>query len=1277
MSGLGPGTALGADHAATVLSLGPAAYWRLNEITAVPAGNRARNLGTTGTAADGFYNGTSLHPVTGALVASPNGAAAFDGLDGSYVSVANLDALNPTAPFSVEAWVKPNVARPNDDSVACPLASLWRTTVEADGWIFYQMASAWSLRLGNSTNYGLVLNSKSVPQAGRWHHLVATLDGSLARLYVNGIEEASGQLTGSYRPNRRAPMGIGARGDNAFRFEGVLDEVAIYPVVLSTNDVLGHYRNALSPTPVPSYEQLVQQRTPLAYYRLADSAYTPPATLPTARNASSAGTALDGRYQPGMTNGTPGPRPIECYGFTTDNRAADFNGAGGSISTPLQLGGRTAFTVTGWVRRGASRSGLGGWFGDYGVLEVGETGTGETLQVRVPVYNSSIQAPYPFPTDRWGFVAVSATGTNVTLYTNGVPAGSLTGTVSSYGGSSRWFSIGAGVYGAAGDWFRGSLDEIAVFARALSATDLKTLYESAGVAPQISVQPQAPNDPVYAGNTVRLEVAAIGSPTLTYAWRKNGAALSGRTTPQLVLSSVVVANSGAYDVVVRNSYGAVTSLVANLEVLPANPPVIVRSPESRTRFVGAAVTFSVEAAGTPPLTYQWQFNGGNLSGQTAPTLALSNLTTARDGLYRVIVKNSLLPSGIASDAARLTVTTPPRYAAAVLADKPMAYWRLGETNGAVASDAWGGHDGQYSNVDLGLEGASAQDPDRAARFAPERDSHVAVANGTAFAFSGLHPTFTLEAWAKFDAVSGVQRLCSNRHTPDGPSGGYAFGIAGPDHLRFSAFGVQDLDSPEIVPPLLAGRWYHLAVTLDNGMITFYLNGRALGTAYGLASALVASPEPFQLGRNPVIEWGEQELEGTLDELVVYLSAVSPSRLQAHYQARDDGRVPPKFTVHPAPARVYNARPARFTAVAEGSAPVRYQWTVNGAPLTSQTNATLELAGVPGDFTVACLALNAAGTASSDSAQLEIEPLPSSSNVTNCLVLHLEFDSGFTDASGRGNHAQAVGHPAWIPGFIGSAALQYHTDALAIPKVFDYATLDRVSDLLFSTNINFTVAFWTRFTSLPDSLPFFANSANGLGDAGFTLAPSFQTGGWAWSLNDALTPKAWGGIAASSPGRDLINDYRWHHLAFTFDRASNAVTYLDGQPVSTVSLRPATGWNLDTGNPVNVGQASGIYPANGLFDIDDLGVWRCTLTPFDVDTIYLAGARLGKSLASDLNTRIQLEIQRVGPQIEIRWNSTGVLLTAPQPTGPWTANTNASSPFFVTPQNTSQFYRVRQ
>ena len=91
--------------------------------------------------------------------------------------------------------------------------------------------------------------------------------------------------------------------------------------------------------------------------------------------------------------------------------------------------------------------------------------------------------------------------------------------------------------------------------------------------PSIPAPPAIQQDPedqsVISGATVQFAVVADGDEPLAYQWRENGDSLAGATTATLDLKPVVPAQDGyAYDVVVSNPYGAVTSAVATLTVAP-------------------------------------------------------------------------------------------------------------------------------------------------------------------------------------------------------------------------------------------------------------------------------------------------------------------------------------------------------------------------------------------------------------------------------------------------------------------------------------------------------------------------------------------------------------------------------------------------------------------------------------------------------------------------------------------------------------------------------------
>src|SRR5262249_49193496 len=78
-------------------------------------------------------------------------------------------------------------------------------------------------------------------------------------------------------------------------------------------------------------------------------------------------------------------------------------------------------------------------------------------------------------------------------------------------------------------FFKGSIDEVAIFDRALSEGEVYTAYSSAvgGVPPQIFTDVATPPTAPYIGETLSLLVDAGGTPNLSYQWRKNGTAIQG------------------------------------------------------------------------------------------------------------------------------------------------------------------------------------------------------------------------------------------------------------------------------------------------------------------------------------------------------------------------------------------------------------------------------------------------------------------------------------------------------------------------------------------------------------------------------------------------------------------------------------------------------------------------------------------------------------------------------------------------------------------------------
>jgi hypothetical protein len=188
---------------------------------------------------------------------------------------------------------------------------------------------------------------------------------------------------------------------------------------------------------------------------------------------------------------------------------------------------------------------------------------------------------------------------------------------------------------------------------------------SFGLVDNIQVERYVTNTPPYLmshplsqtvtqGNNVMLTALAGGTAPLTYQWRQNGVNLAGATASSLTWNDVQITHSGNYALVVSNVAGSVTSAVATLTVVA--PPTISTPPQSQTVPTGGNVTFHVVANGTPPLSYQWQFDGQNIAGATQSSYSLTSAQPGDAGTYTVGVTNAI--GGVLSAGAVLTVQPP-------------------------------------------------------------------------------------------------------------------------------------------------------------------------------------------------------------------------------------------------------------------------------------------------------------------------------------------------------------------------------------------------------------------------------------------------------------------------------------------------------------------------------------------------------------------------------------------------------------------------------------------
>ena len=177
---------------------------------------------------------------------------------------------------------------------------------------------------------------------------------------------------------------------------------------------------------------------------------------------------------------------------------------------------------------------------------------------------------------------------------------------------------------------------------------------TAPVAPTITTQPAAQT--VTAGQTATFTVVAAGTAPLSYQWQKNGANITGATATSYTTPATASSDSGStFDVTVSNTAGTITSTAAALIVnAVAVAPTITTQPAAQTVTAGQTATFTVVAAGTAPLSYQWRKNGANITGATATSYTTPATASSDSGsTFDVTVSNTA--GTITSTAVALTV----------------------------------------------------------------------------------------------------------------------------------------------------------------------------------------------------------------------------------------------------------------------------------------------------------------------------------------------------------------------------------------------------------------------------------------------------------------------------------------------------------------------------------------------------------------------------------------------------------------------------------------------
>ncbi len=399
------------------------------------------------------------------------------------------------------------------------------------------------------------------------------------------------------------------------------------------------------------------------------------------------------------------------------------------------------------------------------------------------------------------------------------------------------------------------------------------------------------------------------------------------------------------------------------------PPTIISQPTNQTVYLGLTANFNVVASGTPPLSYQWNFNGTNIGGATNTSLTLTNVQLSQAGNYAVLVTN-LYGSSLSSNA---TLAVFPPGTCDPVPSGVVAWWSAeGNANDIIGTNKGYPTGGiTYTNGEVGqafvFNGSTSYIPIPAS---------PSLNLGTG---SGL----TIECWIKPSAVNTAGSGGPLIEWDSASTDGTEFWADG-DNSLFT--NVKDTSGNAHRLQTAAGvintnNWQHVAVTYDkgSGRLLIYTNGGVAASA-NVGSFTPQTTYPVNLGRRTGQPIGNGDSYGGLmDELSLYNRALSSNEIATIYNAGSAGKCPlsPPFIItQPTNQTVAVGGPATFSVTASGTAPLSYQWSFNGTNMSWATNASLTLTNVQlsqaGNYAV--LVTNVYGSILSSNAVLTVNPL---------------------------------------------------------------------------------------------------------------------------------------------------------------------------------------------------------------------------------------------------------------------------------------------------------------
>jgi hypothetical protein len=666
-----------------------------------------------------------------------------------------------------------------------------------------------------------------------WYHAAATYDGSMMRLYLNGVEVGSASKGGSLATSSSVPVNIGRSPDGSSYMSGNIDDVRIYNRGLTASEIVQVMNDTGADTTPP-----------------IRSNGTPTGTLPETTTST-------------------------VISLTTDENATCKYGT--VANTPYESM-TNIFTTTGTLNHSAVVSVSAGNTYTYYVRCIDQTSNVNTTDFLI---NFSVAAP-------------DTTNPSVTITspTNGeIVAGTIpvTTNASDDRGVNRVeFKVDGLFHSSDSNTpYTTNINTtlLSEGVHSITATAFDVAENFASHTVNVTVQNQDTTPPTIPAN---LSATAVSVSQINLSWNastdnvgvtgyrifRNGIVINTSVTTSYADLNLNPSTTHTYNVTAFDAAGNESAQSLPAQATTHTPdttaPLVTNVNASNITSFAATITWDTDELSDTQVQYGTTTNYGlitplNSSLVINHSVNLSGLTALTLYHYRVLSRDAAGNLATSSDFTFTTLATP-------VIPNLITHWKLDEGTGTSASDSVGSNHGTLTNGPIWGSGQFGS----AVTFDGVNDYiNLPIMNVTG---TGL----TLTAWVKFSSFpNSDQRIISKANNNNANSHYWMLGHTndgGQQRLRFRLrTGSNTTTLNATSGNMLSNVWYHATATYDGTTMRLYLNGVQVASTSKTGSIATSSSIPVNIGRNPD---NSNHLRGTLDDVRIYNRGLSASEINS-------------------------------------------------------------------------------------------------------------------------------------------------------------------------------------------------------------------------------------------------------------------------------------------------------------------------------------------------------------------------------------------------------------